>query len=297
MSSLFRTALPMVALLTACSSGALATLPADTVAVAPLAPTVTLTGAGDIGQCGGGAEATARLLDTIPGAVFTAGDNAYPDGTLAAFRRCYDPSWGRHKSRTRPSPGNHEYVTPGAAGYFSYFDSAAGESGKGYYSYELGGWHIVALNSEIAADAGSPQERWLRSDLAAHPARCALAYWHRPRFSSGAVHGSDARTQALWQALAEAGADIVVSGHDHLYERFAPQTATGEADSATGIREFIVGTGGAGLYGFKAPIANSEFRYNAGYGVLRLVLDRASYGWSFIGVSGGAIDSGQGSCH
>jgi hypothetical protein len=299
-----------LALLAACTSGVPSMPPSDTTggstpsphdttpAPGPLpAQAATLTGAGDIGRCGGHADGTAALLDAVPGAIFTAGDNAYPDGTAAELRQCYDPTWGRHRARTHPSPGNHDYMTPGAADYFAYFGSAAGEPGKGYYGYEVGGWHVVALNSEIPAGAGSPQEQWLRQDLAAHPTRCTLAYWHRPRFSSGSVHGSDSRTQALWDVLEAAGAEIVVTGHDHLYERFAPQTATGAADPASGIREFVVGTGGAGLHPFKAPIANSEFRYNANYGVLKLALDDGKYTWTFIDISGAAIDGGQGACH
>jgi len=197
---------------------------------------------------GTSASPTAALLDNIPGTVFTAGDNAYPNGSSSDYSQCYNPSWGRHKARTRPSPGNHDHNTSGAAGYFGYFGAQAGPSGLGYYSYDLGAWHIISLDSNIDMSAGSAQETWLRADLAASTKRCAIAYWHHPRFSSGTNHGSEPATQPLWQALYDFGAEIVISGHDHEYERFAPQTPNGSADPARGIREFVVGTGGAGLY-------------------------------------------------
>ena len=166
-----------------------------------------LVGAGDIAGCNSnGDEATVSLLDGIDGKVFTTGDNAYPDGTTAEFSDCYDPSWGRHKARTFPSAGNHDYHTTDAAGYFSYFGPVAGKPTEGYYSYDLGTWHIIVLNSNISVDAGSAQEQWLRSDLAAHPSVCTAAYWHHPRFSSGVVHGSNAQMQPLWQALYDYGA-------------------------------------------------------------------------------------------
>jgi len=260
-------------------------------------------GAGDIVACergvgGRGAEATAKLLDRIPGAVFTAGDNAYQSGSLAEFTRCYDPTWGRHKRRTHPVPGNHEYETPGAAGYFGYFGAAAGDSGKGYYSYTLGAWHIVALNSNIDMRPGSAQLRWLRADLTAHPTRCALAYWHHPRFSSGTTHGSAKETAPLWRALYEAGVDVVIAGHEHNYERFAPQDPLGVADSARGIREFVVGTGGDSHFPLGPRIANSEVANSATFGVLQLTLEQAGYRWEFIPVQGKTFtDSGSGSCH
>jgi calcineurin-like phosphoesterase family protein len=264
---------------------------ADTVAV--------LVGAGDIAVCGsGGAEATAKLLDGIPGTVFTAGDNAYGDGTPKQFARCYDPTWGRHKARTRPSPGNHDYETGDGAGYFGYFGARAGPPGRGYYSYELGAWHVVSLNSNIDMSAGSPQEQWLRADLAATKKRCVIAYWHHPRFSSSDDHGSEPATQPLWQALYDHAAEVVISGHDHTYERFAPQTPDGAADPGRGIRQFVVGTGGKSHYGFDAPLPNSEVRDNTSYGVLKLTLDPGSYSWSFIPVPGSSFtDSGKDTCH
>jgi hypothetical protein len=264
---------------------------ADTVAV--------LVGAGDIADCGSsGDDATAALLDAIPGTVFTAGDNAYGDGTPTEFARCYDPTWGRHKARTRPSPGNHDYETGSATGYYGYFGARAGPAGRGYYSYDLGAWHVVSLNSNIAMSAGSPQEQWLRADLAATTKRCVLAYWHHPRFSSSDSHGSEPETQPLWQALYDHAAEVVISGHDHTYERFAPQTPDGAADPGRGIRQFVVGTGGKSHYGFGPPLPNSEARDNTSYGVLKLTLDPGSYSWTFIPAAGDSFtDSGRGTCH
>ena len=257
-----------------------------------------LVGAGDIGQCDlPGAAQTGRLLDSIPGTVFTAGDNAYPNGTSGQFATCYDPAWGRHKSRTRPTPGNHDYRVSGAASYFDYFGPVAGERGRGWYAYDLGGWRVYALNSNVAEEIGSEQETWLRADLAAHPTRCAIAYWHHARFSSG-PHGTSTRTAALYQALYDAGADVLVVGHDHTYERFAPQAPDGRADAARGLREFVVGTGGGGLYDFRDPQPNSEMRYNTGYGVVKLTLYPRGYAWQFLGVDGGRVlDFGTGACH
>lgn len=256
-------------------------------------------GAGDIAACSSnGDEITASLLDGIEGTVFTTGDNVYNSGTPAQFRDCYDPTWGRHKARTFPSPGNHDYGTAGAAGYYEYFGSLAGEPDKGYYSYDLGQWHIIVLNSNIAVGIGSPQEQWLRADLAAHPTACTAAYWHHPLFSSGAVHGSDSSMRPLWQALYDYGADIVLNGHEHNYERFAPQTPDGVADAIRGIREFVVGTGGRSLYSFfGSAIPNSEARDSLTYGVLKLTLHASSYSWEFIPEPGKSFtDSGSASC-
>ena len=260
-----------------------------------------LVGAGDIGACDlPGARKTGELLDHIAGTVFTAGDNAYPNGTRGQFATCYDPAWGRHRARTRPTAGNHEYRVPGAAAYFEYFGAAAAERGKGWYAYDLGGWRIYALNSNVAAGAGSEQERWLRGDLASHPSRCTLAYWHHARFSSarGMLHGASTRTAVLFQALYDAGADVVVAGHNHTYERFAPQSPDGAPDAERGIREFVAGTGGGRLHQFRRAEPNSEFRYNAGWGVLKLTLYPRGYAWQFLGVDGArVIDSGSGGCH
>jgi hypothetical protein len=255
-------------------------------------------GAGDIAACSSdGDEATASLLDTISGTIFTTGDNVYASGTAEEFANCYAPSWGRHKGRTRPSAGNHDYGTAGAAGYFGYFGSMAGEPGKGYYSYDLGAWHIIVLNSNISVETGSPQEGWLRADLAAHPVVCTLAYWHHPRFSSGTVHGSDASLQPLWQALYDSGADVVLVGHEHNYERFAPQDPSGLADPTRGIRQFVIGTGGRSHYPFGIPIANSEVRNSDTDGVLKLTLHPTSYTWEFIPEAGKSFrDSGDAAC-
>ena len=272
---------------------------AATVTVSPAPASVVLVGAGDIATCSGsGDEATADLLDGISGTVFTAGDNAYNDGTPTEFATCYEPSWGRHKSRTKPALGNHDYNTASAAGYFGYFGAGVGGGATtGYYSYNWGAWHIVVLNSNIAMGAGSPQESWLRADLAAHSARCTLAMWHHPRFSSG-EHGSSTGPQALWQALYDAGADVVVSGHDHTYERFAPQTPDGQVDAARGLREFVAGTGGAGLSAFDHPAPNSEVKNNTTHGVLKFTLYADRYDWKFVPVAGASFtDAGTGTCH
>ena len=215
----------------------------------PLEADPILVAAGDIASCSsGGDEATAALLDGLPGTIATLGDHAYDSGTPQEFANCYGPSWGGHKSRTRPTLGNHDYGTSGATGYFDYFGADAGEPGKGYYSYELGAWHIVVLNSNCSevggCSGGTPQEQWLRKDLAAHPTACTLAYWHHPRFSSGEKYGTNEQMTPLWQVLYEHGADVILSGHEHSYERFAPQDATGTMDFERGIRQFVVGTGG-----------------------------------------------------
>ena len=265
-------------------------------------PDPVLVGAADIADCGSaGDEATAALLDEIPGTVFTAGDNAYDAGTAKEFVNCYEPSWGRQKARTRPAAGNHDYMTRGAAGYFNYFGTAAGNPSKGYYSYDLGQWHIIVVNSNCAevggCDAHSPQEQWVRADLAAHPALCTLAYWHHPRFSSG-EHGSSTMMRPIWQALYEAGADVVLNGHDHDYERFAPQTPDGVADLQQGIREFVVGMGGKDHYAISRPIANSEAQNDDTFGVLKLTLHPTSYDWEFVQEAGKTFtDSGSASCH
>jgi hypothetical protein len=258
-----------------------------------------LVGAGDIASCdSNGDEATALLLDNIAGTIFTAGDNAYDSGLASEFASCFDPTWGRNKARIRPAPGNHEtYGTDDMAGYYGYFGAAAGEFGKGYYSYNLGAWHIIVLNSNEDPSRGSPMETWLRADLAANPTACTLSYWHYPRFSSG-DHGSDNSMQPLWQALYDAGADVVVNGHDHDYERFGPQTPAGVADAARGIREFVVGTGGASHYAVGTPIANSQISDENTFGVLKFTLHANSYDWQFVPVAGGTFtDSGTGTCH
>ncbi|HEX2722848.1 MAG TPA: metallophosphoesterase [Gemmatimonadaceae bacterium] len=271
--------------------------------IPPMGPqpagSVTLVGAGDIASCESfGDEETAFLLDQIPGTIFTTGDNVYSSGSYREFEQCYNPSWGRHKSRTRPTPGNHDYDTPNGAGYYAYFGAAAGDRFKGYYSYDLGEWHIVALNTMIAHGAGSSQEKWLTADLAANTKSCTLAYWHHPRFSSGLEHGNSTSVQALWNALYKANAELVINGHDHSYERFAPQTPAGAADSVRGIREFVVGTGGRSHYHEGTLKAHSEIFESSTYGVLRFTLSPGGYAWRFIPVSGASFtDSGEGRCH
>ena len=265
----------------------------------------TLIGAGDIcvTPAVGNAQATANLIALEPSAhVFTLGDNSNEEGTATQYSDCYRPTWGQFLGRTDAAVGNRDYYADGAVSYFQYFAEAAGPSGRGYYSYDLGGWHIVVLNGECEAvggcGPGSPQDRWLVADLAAHPATCTLAYWHEPRFSSGAPgQGSNPAYQWFWEDLYAYHADVVLNGHAHDYERFALQTPTGQAN-ATGIREFVVGTGGAGQKLFGAVQPNSEVRHTGTYGVLKLTLHASSYDWQFLPVAGGAFtDAGTGTCH
>ena len=256
-----------------------------------------LVGAGDIATCDSpGSELTAQLLDVMGGTVFTTGDNAYPSGSFAQFRDCYNPSWGRHRDRTRPTPGNHDYEMANAAAYYDYFGSNAGPAGLGYYSYTAGEWHIVALNSEIDVRAGSPQEMWLRSDLTANPSSCAAVMWHRPRFSSG-PNGDNRDLQDIWRTIQEFNVDVVLNGHDHLYERFAPMDVNGRAEHTRGIRQFIIGTGGRAMSSMRAPRANSEIQ-GSDLGVLSLTLLPNTYRWEFVPVAGATFrDAGSGTCH
>jgi acid phosphatase type 7 len=259
-----------------------------------------MIGAGDIAVCGaGGSMATGRLLDTQPGTVFVAGDIAYPDGTAEQFQQCYEPAWGRHKDRTRPAPGNHEYGSPGAAPYFAYFGANAGPGARGYYSYRKGAWQVLSLNSNTES-ADRAQVDWLAAELrAGRSSTCTVAYFHHPKFSSGS-HGVVPPMPIvtdLWKALYDAGADVIISAHEHFYERFAAQNPDGGADAAFGIRQFIVGTGGAPLTQAVRRVPNSEVVLSA-FGVLRLTLDADSYRWEFLSSDGGAIlDAGTGQCH
>ncbi len=256
-------------------------------------PAVTLVGAGDIAGCAWHAdEATADLLDTIGGTVFTTGDNAYPSGTAAEFADCYRPTWGRHRDRTKPSPGNHDYRTEDAAGYFGYFRKRAGPEDRGYYAYTRGAWRIYSLNSEVLSDA---QLAWLKADLEAHRTRCSLAYWHRPLFSSG-EHGNSGEVKQLWRRLYRAGVEAVLNGHDHDYERFAPMRPDGTR-TWRGIRQFVVGTGGAGLRGFDEIQPHSVERNATAHGVLKLRLKDGAYAWRFISVDGSYSDTGSARCH
>jgi hypothetical protein len=282
--------------------------------VAPAADPVVVA-AGDI-VCGTGTlaglpckqAATAALIGQVnPAAVLLLGDNQYENATLSDFNTYYAPTWGVYKSITFPAAGNHEYQTAGAAGYFDYFNGPgaqtgrAGDRSKGYYSVNVGSWHIVALNSNCdfidGCGSGSPQEQWLRADLAANPAVCTLAFWHHPRFSSGS-HGNNASMQAIWQALYDNGADLVLAGHDHDFERFAPQTATGVLDNARGLRSFVLGTGGKETAAFGTIRANSELRNNSSLGVLKLTLHATSLDWLFVPVPGNTLaDAGTAQCH
>ena len=253
-----------------------------------------LVGAGDIAPCGSVApEQTAQLLDRIDGTVFTAGDNAYTRGTAAEFRDCYDPTWGRHKARTRPAPGNHEYETAGAAPYFAYFGANAGPPGLGYYSFQAGAWHVVSLNSNIPALQGSPQYQWLADDLGMNRTRCVAAIWHHASASSS-ENGPSPIMRDIWRLLQQSGGDIVISGHEHAYERFTPLDSTGRP-AVDGLRLFVVGTGGAVLYRFVTVAAGSEVRISA-WGVLKLTLDTERYSWEFLDTSGAVRDSGSGTC-
>jgi hypothetical protein len=270
----------------------------------------TVYAAGDIAYCDkkpallSDANDTAKLVEaglaaSPNAAVLLLGDNVYQKGTAREFRDCYAPTWGRFKARTYPAPGNHEYYTPGATGYFDYFGAAAG---VGYYSVQLGAWHVVSLNSNLSGPDQQAQLAWLKQDLATSKARCTLAYWHHPLYSSG-WHGSFAVMQPAWELLHQAGAELVLSGHDHTYERFLPQDANGKLDQQRGMRQFVVGTGGAYYTPFKLPIKNSEMRDNSRFGVLKLVLRDDSYEWEFLESSydgfpnGQAADRGKGKCH
>jgi hypothetical protein len=308
-----RAAIVAVALASArCGGGASSTTSSTT--PTPLPPTPVpmpppiasgpqiFVGAGDIAQCDPTLEpalATGRILDGIGGTIFTLGDNAYYQASDDDFRNCYQPAWGRHLGRTFPIPGNHEYETfPDAAPYFRYFGTQATPQGLSYYSYEVGDWHVIALNSNyrqgVGVTANSPQGAWLQADLAAHRNKCTVAYWHHPLFSSG-PNGNNVDMRAFWQILYNAGVDVILNGHDHLYERFAPQTPDGIRDDAKGIRQFTVGTGGAALYDLVTHAANSQVEIKA-FGVIKFTLSSDSYQWEFIPVSG-AADSGAASCH
>lgn len=265
------------------------TIPADPV----------LVGAGDISDSGPGDSETAALINNLPEAtVYTTGDNVYNSGTAAEFAAYYEPTWGAFKSRTYPSPGNHDFRTPGATGYFDYFGARAGPPGLGYYSFDLGEWHIVSLNSEVSMAKGSAQEVWLRNDLAANTLTCTLAYWHKPLYTSGAEHKPAGGTRPLFRALFDNNAEMVVGGHNHHYERFAPMNPFGGLNTNRGIRQFVAGTGGGGLEPFGTIQPNSEARDDTSYGVLKFTLHSNSYDWEFIPVAGQTYtDSGSTACH
>jgi hypothetical protein len=261
---------------------------------------VVVLAAGDIADCPTptGAVQTLALLRNTPGVpVLTLGDNVYDVGSLTEFNDCFAPTWGTEMPRLRPSPGNHDYGIANATGYYSYFGANAGLNRTGYYSFDVGNWHFISLNSNIASTAGSPQELWLRNDLANTTRQCILAYWHHPRFSSSATHGSNTKMQPIWSTLMQYGATLVLSGHVHNYERFAKQNATGVADPTNGIRGFNIGTGGVGLYSMGSAIANSEFRNDSTYGIFKLTLGASNYSWQFIDTNSNVIDSGSANCN
>jgi calcineurin-like phosphoesterase family protein len=267
-----------------------------------------LVGAGDIGACPpsgtlGNAFATASLLDSISGTVFAAGDLPHENGADSDYAKCYEPTWGRFRARTIPAPGNHDYVIPNAMGYYNYWGPAAGDPTKGYYSLNIGLWHVIVLNSECddihvgGCSASSPQGQWLQADLNANPALCTVALWHRPLYSSTSGFATSG-VQPLWQILYNAGADLVINGHAHNYERFAPQDANGNLDTAKGLRQFIVGTGGADLFSFSGTARNVEVNNSSTFGVLKLTLHATSYDWQFIPIAGQTFtDSGTQACH
>jgi hypothetical protein len=265
----------------------------------PIDAEAVIAGAGDIAASNRGAERTATLLDgTDPDVVYTVGDNAYPAGAASDYASFYEPTWGRHKAKTRPTPGNHDYLQPGAGPYFDYFGLLAGERGKGYYAYSLGSWRLYALNSNLAMGVGSPQETWLRVDLAVNRAACVLAYWHHPRFSAG-KYADDVRSQAIWRALYDANAEVVLTGHDHNYQRYAPMNPGGAVDRTRGIRQFVVGTGGNGHSPLVARLDGArEAGDDQTLGVLKLTLSRHSYDWRFVPAPGMTFtDGGRALCH
>jgi Calcineurin-like phosphoesterase len=296
-----------IAVLTACMpSPLLSPTPAESAQASEIASAgdaVVVLAAGDVGACdSNGDEATAALLDELDGTILALGDLAYPDGTAKDFAKCYDPSWGRHADRSRPVPGNHEYETDGATAYFDYFGDAAGDPGEGWYAFDIGSWHLIAMNSNCGAvggcNEGSDQTTWLQDQLPglSPPHGCTLAYWHHPRWSSGHEHGSSAATDVFWQLLYDAGADVVLTAHDHQYERFVPLDSSGAADP-DGMVEFVVGTGGKSLYEFDEILPTSAAHDNSSYGVLKLTLLPSAYDWEFVPTSDTAFeDSGSATC-
>lgn len=258
-----------------------------------------LVGASDIAACGSeGDDLTANLLDNIPGIVFTAGDTVQGDGTAQYWEECYLPTWGRHKDRTRPALGNHEYQgVPSPDAYFDFFgEERAGERGKGYYYYYVGSWLIIVMNSMIDAGRGTAQDQWMREVLAANPTQCTLAIWHHPVFSSGA-YGSSNRMRNVWRVMYAAGVDVIINGDAHHYERFAPMDPNGQLDPEHGIRQFIVGTGGGALTPLGRAYRATEARQNEAWGVLKLTLGGGGYSWEFIPVEGRTwTDSGSAPC-
>jgi hypothetical protein len=269
------------------------------------APSFTVAAAGDIAQCfdapaaASAAAKTAALVNREDAVVLTIGDNAYENGTPEEFANCFNPTWGAFKGRIRPGIGNHDTYTPNSEGYFGYFGAQAGPDRSGYYSFDYGGWHFISLNSSTDVSAQSAQYQWLVADLAkSRSTLCTIAYWHYPLFNSGANHGVSPEMKPFFEALYNAGVEIVLSGHEHVYERFAQQMASGVGDPTRGIRQFVVGTGGHALDKFGPPMPNSEVRVEGVWGVLRLTLNEGSYSWQFMPAGGGAtLDSGRDTCH
>ncbi len=257
-------------------------------------PVVLATGDSRTG-CTSGATATANLLSRYPSATLLLfNGDATDTGAYSEFTNCFDTTYGQYKAQLRPVPGNHEYDTSGGSGYYTYYGTQA--HSPGYYSFEVGTWHLVALNSEIDLSATSAQIAWLKNDLTAHPSPCTLTYWHEPRWSSG-NHGDNTFVSALWQTLYDNNVDLVFNGHDHDYERFAPQNPSGVADTARGIREFVIGTAGAPPYAFATIRANSQVRMTGSYGVVQFTLHPSSYDWQWIGATGSFADAGTTACH
>ncbi len=268
-----------------------------TTPTAPIVPSSTWVNfLGDTGWCGAPAmPLLSRLLTALGGEIFLTGDLAYPNGTLAEFQRCFDPDFGRFRSRFWAAPGNHDYGTSGADGYFTYFADRAGPARRGYYSVRSSSWHVLMLNSQIPTARYTPQHEWTRAELAANPTRCTMAVMHYP-FDSSGPNGPNPQLRDLWELMVAQGVDVVVAGHDHLYERHAPQDASGRSDPARGIRLFIAGTGGAPLYNRARTAANSEVLLSS-HGLLRLKLEPALYEWEFQDVNGAVLDRGLNICH
>lgn len=291
----------VVCVVISCAVAFLAAVPIFGQSAATAAPrTFTLVGAGDIARCDSNRDdATARLVGRIPGSVFTLGDNVQGKGAASEFRNCYHPSWGKFKKRTRPAVGNHEYYTPGARPYYGYFGASAGAVGRGYYAYKRGGWLVVVLNSNcdvVGCGPNSPQVRWLKRVLANNPARCTAAMFHHPLFSTNA---STPWVRPFWDVLYQNNADLILNGHAHSYERFAPQRPGGARDANRGIRQIVAGTGGATpINPFGPRPKNSVVRNDKTPGVLRLTLRSDSYAWKFVPIAGKTFtDSGTGRCH
>jgi hypothetical protein len=260
-----------------------------------LGQTAEVIAVGDIGWCGSrGTADTAQLVESLAGLLLLAGDIAYPNGSAGDFQRCFEPHWGRFRPRWHATPGNHEYMTPNASAYFDYFGPAAGDDRSGYYARSMGDWLVLMLDSNVPAQRNSAQWEFVRRELDLHRAPCTLAVWHHPLFSSG-PNGPNPFMRDMFGLLEIGGADVVIAAHDHLYERFSKQSADGRP-SDRGIRQFIVGTGGAELYRFGTAAPNSETRI-AQFGVLHLSLQPAAYRWEFVLTTGGLADSGTEACH